>query len=66
LEPSSKSKNRLTLLLVPLFLGAIGGVISALREGWNIGDTIGACGFVVLSALIIYESTRRNRNARSR
>lgn len=64
LEPSGKSKNRLTLLLIPLVLGAISGLVAALQEGWNIGDTIGACVFVALSALIIYESTRRNRNAR--
>ena len=65
-NPSDKSKNRLTLLLIPLVLGAIGALASALQEGWNVGDTIGACVFIVLSAMIIYEAVRRNRNARSR
>jgi peptidoglycan/LPS O-acetylase OafA/YrhL len=55
-------KNRLLLLFIPLGLGAIGAVVSALQGGWNIGDTIGACVFVVLSLLIAYEVIRRNRN----
>jgi uncharacterized membrane protein YfcA len=65
-KPSGNAKNRLPLLFIPLALGAIGGLVSALQEGWNIGDTIGACVFLVLSSMIIYESNRRNRNARSR
>ena len=64
-EPIGKNKKRLSLLLVPLVIGAAGGLLSALQEGWNIGDTIGACVFVALSALIIYESSRRSRNVRN-
>jgi|SRR5580700_1509559 uncharacterized membrane protein YfcA len=58
-----RGKNRLLLLFIPMGLGAIGALVSALQEGWNIGDTIGACVFVVLSLLIGYEVIRRNRKA---
>jgi putative effector of murein hydrolase LrgA (UPF0299 family) len=60
---AGRGKNRLLLLFVPMGLGAIGALVLALQEGWNIGDTIGACVFVVLSLLIGYEIIRRNRNA---
>lgn len=61
-----RGKNRLLLLFVPLGLGAIGALVSALQEGWNIGDTIGACVFVALSLLIGYKVIRRNRNAHTK
>ena len=57
-----RGNNQLLLLFVPMGLGAIGALVSALQEEWNIGDTIGACVFVALSLLIGYEVIRRNRN----
>ena len=57
-----RGRKRLMLIFVPMALGAISALVSALQEGWNIGDTIGVCVFIVLSLLIGYEAIRRNRN----
>jgi hypothetical protein len=59
---SNKSKSALKWLFVPFVLGAIGALISALMEGWNVGDTIGACVFAVLSLLVISKLIRRKGN----
>ncbi|MEO8657814.1 MAG: hypothetical protein ABI693_05050 [Bryobacteraceae bacterium] len=58
-------KNPWIWVFVLMTLSAIDAFISALQEGWNIGDTIGACVFFVLSVLILPEAVRRNRNARN-
>ena len=64
LQNSAKQpQNRLALIIVPMAIGAVGALVSALQEGWNIGDTIGAGGFVLLLLLVGYQVVRRKRSA---
>jgi hypothetical protein len=53
-------------IIWPFVIGAIGVLFMALREGWNIGDTIGAIFFSVLVLLASHEMVRRRRSSNSR
>jgi hypothetical protein len=64
-NPEATPKNRLWWLLIPMSFGAFIALFSALREGWTVGDTIGACAFFAVSALIGYEVFRRRRKTNS-
>ena len=61
----NKTKGGLKLLFIPFVLGAISALFLALKEGWNVGDTIGACVFVVFAVLVVSELIRRKGNAHS-
>lgn len=64
-EIPQKSRTALKWLFFPFLIGAIGGLVMALQEGWNAGDTIGAAGFGVFAFLIAFELLRRKRATRT-
>jgi uncharacterized membrane protein YfcA len=65
-ERPNKSTNALKWLFVLLVPGAIGGLAAASEDGWNIGDTIGACVWVLLFGLFTSELIGRKGNGQNR
>jgi cbb3-type cytochrome oxidase subunit 3 len=56
-----KTGKALIWLLVPFTATAVVAFIQALREGWDIGDTIGLTFFAIFATASIYEILRRKR-----
>jgi cobalamin synthase len=63
---SNRSRTGLKWLFVPFAIGVLGALLMALREGWDVGDTIGAIFFGVFAFLIMFEMRRRRRATDSR
>jgi uncharacterized membrane protein len=60
-QASDKTSNALIWLLVIFTISAIVGVIQAMQEKWNIGDTIGLTFFILFATSCVYEILRRRR-----
>jgi len=59
-------RKGLKWLYLPYVIGAVYGLVMALKEGWNVGHTVGAIFFGIFSLLIAGEWLRRRRATRSR
>ena len=60
-QGSDKTSRALIWLLVAVAVPGIGGIIQAMHEKWDIGDTIGLAFFMLFATLCIYEILRRRR-----
>jgi CDP-diglyceride synthetase len=65
-KESDKTSSALIWLLVFFSASAVVAVIQAMREKWDIGDTIGLGFFLLFAALSIYEILRRRRRKYSK
>ena len=63
LDHTESKKNRIALkwLFVPFGISALIALVTALQEGWTVGDTIGAIFFGIFVLLIGYEMLHKRR-----
>jgi hypothetical protein len=60
-QGSDKTGKALIWLLALFTASAVVAFIQALREGWDIGDTIGLTFFAIFATTSIYEIIQRKR-----
>ncbi|HET6841445.1 MAG TPA: hypothetical protein VFK06_07125 [Candidatus Angelobacter sp.] len=60
-QGSDKKSNALIWLLLAVAIPGVGGIIQALHEKWDSGNTIGLTFFMLFATSCIYEILRRRR-----